>query len=251
MRYFLLIVSVFAFAQSVSAQSDGGEIIQQADAAYISGDYKTAQVLYEQAIQNGFRDPSLYFNLGNAYYESGDLGRALLNYRIVQQYWPRDPDLNRNLALVWSERVEFQGDETGFIEGIAALTIGVVTFTELSLLIALLWTIVFMLLAVVFFQPKWRGRLRYSLIGLSAVLLVGLLLLGSRFYVEGMRQFGIVVQPVVQVRSGPSEQYLELYQLHAAAEVHVWDSQNGWVRFALPDGRLGWLPTEALATAGH
>ncbi|HSS96446.1 MAG TPA: tetratricopeptide repeat protein [Terriglobales bacterium] len=251
MRYFLFIVSLFMLAQGVFAQSDNTALTQQANTAYASGDYKTAQVLYEQAIQAGFHDPSLYFNLGNAYYESGDLGRALLNYRIVQEYWPRDADLNRNLALVWSERVDLQGDETGLAEGIAALTTGVATFTELSLLVACLWTATFALLALVIFWPKWRRRLRFPLVGMGVVLLVGLLLLGSRFYVEGMRQSGVVVQPVAQVRSGPGDQYLELYQLHSAAEVYVWDSQNGWVRFALPDGRLGWLPVEAVEIVGQ
>ena len=251
MRYFLLLVGFFVWTQGISAQSDNAALIQQANAAYTSGDYKTAQVLYEQAIRGGFHDPSLYFNLGNAYYESGDLGRALVNYRIAQQYWPRDADLNRNLALVWSERVDLQGDETGLVEGVAALTIGVTTLTELSLLVACLWIFFFLLLAVAIFQSKWRSRLRFPLIGLGTALLVGLLLLGSRFYAEGLRQSGIVVQPVAQVRSGPGDEYLELYQLHSAAEVHVWDSQNGWVRFALPDGRLGWLPAQALEIVGH
>jgi tetratricopeptide (TPR) repeat protein len=250
-RCFFLIIGLLLWTNAAAAQSDPAALVQQANTAYKTGDYKTAQVLYEQAIQGGFRDPSLYFNLGNAYYESGDLGRALLNYRIVQQHWPRDADLNRNLALIWSERVDLQGDETGLVEGIAALTIGVATITEMSLLVALLWTTAFALLAVVIFQPKWRNRLRFPLIGLSIVLMVGLLLLGSRLYVEGLRQSGIVVQPVVPVRSGPGDQYLELYQLHSAAEVHLWDSQNGWVRFALPDGRLGWLPAQTLGIVGQ
>jgi tetratricopeptide (TPR) repeat protein len=251
MRYFFLMIGLFVWAQGIFAQSDNAALIQQANVAYTNGDYKTAQLLYEQVIQGGFHDPSLYFNLGNAYYESGDLGRALLNYRIVQQSWPRDVDLNRNLALVRSERVDLQGDETGFVEGVAALTIGVTTFTELSLLVACVWASAFLLLAVAIFQSKWRKRLRFPLIGLGTALLVGVLLLGSRFYVEGLRQSGIVVQPVAQVRSGPGDEYLELYQLHSATEVHVWDSQNGWVRFALPDGRLGWLPAQALEIVGH
>ncbi|MEO8610578.1 MAG: hypothetical protein ABI690_21960 [Chloroflexota bacterium] len=247
MRYFfLLMTGFFLWTQAVSAQANDGALIQQANIAYASGDYQTAQMLYEQVIQNGFHDPSVYFNLGNAYYESGDLGQALLNYRIVQQFWPRDLDLNRNLALIWSERVDIQGDETGLAEGIAALTIGVVTLTELSLLVAGLWTAFFGLAALVIFRARWRERLRLFLVGAGMVLLVGLLLLGSRLYVETSHQTGIVVQPVALVRSGPGDQYLELYQLHSAAEVHVWDTQNGWVRFALPDGRLGWLPVQAL-----
>jgi tetratricopeptide (TPR) repeat protein len=247
MRYFLFMIGFFVWTEGLTtSQSDNAALIQQAAAAYTNGDYNTAQVLYEQVIQSGLRDPGLYFNLGNAYYESGDLGRALLNYRVVQQYWPRDADLNRNLALVLSERVDLQGDETALIEGLSALTIGIASFAELSVLVTGLWTSSFLLLAVVIFRTKWRERLRIPLSIVGIVLVFGLVLLGSRFYVEGLRQSGIVVQPSAQVRSGPGDQYLELYQLHSAAELHLWDTQYGWVRFALPDGRLGWLPAQAI-----
>lgn len=250
MRYMLLLVGMLMLAQVAFAQSDNAALLQQADVAYASGDYQTAQMLYQQVIQSGFHDPAVFFNLGNAYYQSGDLGHALLNYRIVQQFWPRDPDLNRNIALVRAERVDLQAEETGFFEGLAALTTSSFTFAELSLLVGVLWGIMFIGLAWIVFRPPWRKSLRIPLLILGFILVVGLLLLIGRFQVELYQRQGVVVQPVVQVRSGPGDEYLQLYQLHSAAELHLWDTQHGWVRFALPDGRLGWLPAEALEVIG-
>jgi tetratricopeptide (TPR) repeat protein len=251
MRSILLLMGILVSAQLAYAQADNADLIQQADSAYASGDYETAQTLYQQVIQSGVRDPAIFFNLGNAYYQSGDLGHALLNYRIVQQYWPRDPDLNRNIALVRAERTDLQIEETGFLEGLAALTTGIATLTELGLLVGAFWTTTFIALAWIIYQPRWRKRLRIPLLILGVILLAGLLLLIGRFQVEINQRQGVVVQSVTQVRSGPGDEYLQLYQLHSGAELHLWDMRDGWVRFALPDGRLGWLPAEAIGIVGQ
>jgi hypothetical protein len=39
---------------------------------------------------------------------------------------------------------------------------------------------------------------------------------------------------------------LELYQLHSAAEIYVWEMKNDWIQFALADGRLGWIPLQTV-----
>jgi len=238
-------------SQVVYVQSESEDSLTQANVAYLNRDYRTAQSLYENLIEDGARDPAINFNLGNAYYQTGDLGRALLNYRRAQQFWPRDPDLNSNLARVRSERVDLLGDETGFLEGLASLTDNILTVLELSILVGLLWTIWFMLLGVMILKSSSRSSLRQPLIVLGVFLLIGLFLLGSRLYLNSYRRLGVVVEQVVQVRSGPGETYLELYPLHAAAELHVWETRNGWIQFALADGRLGWVPSQVVETVTH
>lgn len=233
-------------ARIVSAQSDDAVLLLQANTAYLNRDYNTARLLYEIVMQSGARDPGVYFNLGNIYYESGDLGRSLLNYRRAQQWWPRDADLSNNLALVRRERVDLQGEETGFTEGLAALTTGILSLSELSMLVAVSWVSWFALLAASILKSVWRYKLRSSVIVIGIILLLGLFLLGSRLDISLRHPAAVVVEPIVQVFTGPGEGYLELYQLHAAAEIYVWNTQNSWVQFALPDGRLGWMPLSAV-----
>jgi tetratricopeptide (TPR) repeat protein len=236
-------LALLLITEVLSAQSESAELLLQADTAYMIGDYETSQLLYETIIQEGFRDFRVYFNLGNAYYQSGDLGRALLNYRRAQEISPRDTDLGNNLALVRKERLDLQSDETGFAEGLAPLTTGVFNLSDLSILIFFVWTIWFILLGVAIFKPVWRYRLRIPLSFVGIILLLSLLLLGGRLAAPPT---AVVIDEVVPVRSGPGEDYLELYQLHAAAEIYVWETKNDWVQFALADGRLGWLPSKTV-----
>ncbi len=235
----------------LSAQSDNIERQSQASTAYLAGDYETSQILYETIIQDGFRDFRIYFNLGNAYYESGDLGRALLNYRRAQEISPRDIDLGNNLARVRTERNDLQGDETGFTESLAALTIGVLNLAELSVLTLFIWIIWFVLLGAAIFKTVWLYNLRIPLIFVGIALLIGLCLLAGRLDTSRRHPPAVVTNEVITVHSGPGETYLELYQLHAAAEIYVWQMKDGWIQFALADGRLGWLPSSAVMIIQH
>jgi tetratricopeptide (TPR) repeat protein len=241
-----LLMILLALSMPLRLQSDAVSVATQANAAYLSGDYQTAAQLYESLVESGLRNPTIYFNLGNAYYHLKDSGRAMLNYRRVQLFWPRDDDLNRNLRRVVSERIDLLGDETGFLEGLAASTINIVSLIELSSIVGLLWSVSFGMAAVAILRKDWGKRLRLPLIVVGCTLFIGLVLLGSRLFINNARPAGVVVDETAQVMSGPGETYLGLYQIHSGADVHIWDWQNGWVKFALPDGRMGWLPQDSV-----
>lgn len=235
----------------VSAQSDSLDLVSQARAAYMIGDYKTSQALYEAIVQDGIRDFRVYFNLGNAYYQSGDLGRALLNYRRAQEIWPRDNDVGNNLAQVRMERLDLISDDTGFSESLAALTTGIFNLSELSVIVFFAWLVWFAGLAVCILRTEWWDRMRIPFLVSGVALMLGLVLFGGRLDTSLRHPIGIIIDEVIQVRSGPGESYLELYQLHAAAEVYVWAIKNDWVQFALADGRLGWIPSKTLTMIQH
>lgn len=245
-----MIRRLFAFvlvflAGSVQAQNDTAAV-EQAAAAYESGDYTEAVRLYEMTVSGGTADGNVYYNLGNAYYRSGDLGRALLNYLRAQLFIPRDPDLDHNLRLARASRIDVQGDERGWVEGLGVLTSGVITLSELGWGALLGWSAGFGLLAAWMLRPERRAALRLPLIMVTAAALFVLILFVSRMWISTHRAAAVVVEGQARVMSGPGERYLELFTLHAAAEVRIVESRNGWIRFALPDGRQGWLPQESV-----
>jgi tetratricopeptide (TPR) repeat protein len=226
----------------VRAQPDAAT---QASAAYLAGDYTTAARLFRALVDAGAGDPALYFNLGSAYYQSGDWGNALLYYLRAQQYIPRDADLNTILAQVRAQRTDIQGDETGFAEGLAALTTAVLTLRELAVLTLVLWIAWFGLLAAGILQRRRLSSLRAPLLVLGVVVLVALALLAGRLFVRSNRPAAVVLAEAAPVMSGPGGDYLLLYDLHAAAEIRILRQSGDWIRFELPDGRQGWMLVSA------
>ncbi len=225
-------------------------IFTQANAAYESGNYARAITLY-RTLENLFIDDArLYYNLGNAYYQTGDMGWALLYYLRAQALIPRDADLIANIAVVRAERVDIQSDETGILEGLAALTTGILQIVELAALIGLVWAIWCAVVIVFTVQRRWRETLRSPLLVVGAVVVFGSMLLVSRVYVTENRPAAVITASRTQAMSGPGMDYLPLYPLYAAAEIRLMESRMGWVRFSLPDGRQGWLPEDVIMVVG-
>jgi hypothetical protein len=242
----LIVSAVVLLLSYRGVGQEAGSALQQAAEAYAAGDFGRAVALYEAVVQSGVRDGAVYFNLGNAYYESGDLGRALLNYRRAQELLPRDSDVEANIALVRSRRIDLQGDETALVDSVAALSEGIATISELSLLLFALWIAWCGVLAARIMRPRWQESLRIPLLTLSALLVVGAVVVGCRLYVTYARPAAVVISDTVPVMSGPGDSYLEHFELHSAAELRVVEARNGWVRFSLPDGREGWIKVETI-----
>jgi tetratricopeptide (TPR) repeat protein len=236
-------LALLSFAHYALAQEN---IADEAATAYERGAYATAIRLYESVLASGAQDASLFYNLGAAYYQSGELAKALINYRRAQNFIPRDNDLTTSIALIRAQRLDVQGDEAGLIESLSGLTSSFLTVTELSWIAFVLWGLWFGLLSAAILQGRLREMLRGPLLICGVLALAGLLLLGSRLYVTTSIPSAIVVEPTVSVMSGPGEDFLEIFQLHEAAEIHLLEARDAWIRFSLPDGRQGWIPVEAI-----
>lgn len=242
----IVTVALLLLISAVHAQADPTGVMAQANTAYENQNYTEAVKLYQLLVDGGLRHERVYFNLGSAYYQTGDLGRALLNWRRAQVFTPRDGDVSRHLALVRQERTDIQGDESGWLEGVAALTAGLLTPVELGWLTLLIWSAWFGLVSLWLLRETWREGLRALLIVGGVVALALVTLLASRLWVDSFRPAAVVVQAQVSAMSGPGTHYLELFPLHAAAEIRIVEQRAGWLRGALPDGRQGWLPDGAV-----
>jgi len=123
------------------------------------------------------------------------------------------------------------------------------TLNELALANLALW---FLLVGVIILLARFQNErlkqtLSYLLIGVVILLLGGLFSLGGRLYVETIQPEGVVVSQEVDVMSGPGEQYVAEFTLHAGAEISVLEERPRWLRLTLPGGQLqGWVPVSAV-----
>jgi tetratricopeptide (TPR) repeat protein len=228
----------FSFLQPNSLAPDN--LAEQAELAYLNGNYQEAVDLYE-AVLSMVQMGDLYFNLGNAYYQLGDEGRALVNYSRAAEYMPRDEELRFNLALVRSRRVNSVVGEAGFWESVAASLKETITSTELAAIIIILWWA-----SCGLFVLKYTRFRKHFLPRAALVLSVGLFVLMAmlgviRFVVGSRHPSAVIVSENVQAMSGPSIDYLELFMLYDADEVRVIQREGDWVRVQLPDLREGWI----------
>ncbi len=242
MKRLWIVLFLCSMCVSITTAQTGTEALQQAEIAYNDGDYQQAITLYETVIANGAHNSEIYFNLGNAYYLADDLGRALLNYRRAHVLNPRNSDIDFNLTRVRGQRIDIQGDETAVFDTLAALTSGTLTVAELGWIALGIWSGGFILLALYIRRIQWHETLRVPLIIIGTLVIMSVILLSSRLYVEHSRPAAVIVAPAVLVRSGPGENYLQHFQIHAAAEIRILEIRDGWIRFTLPDGRQGWIP---------
>jgi tetratricopeptide (TPR) repeat protein len=225
----------------IAAQSSPADLAQQAYSLYEQGDLVGAQGLYETLIDEGIRSSAIFFNLGQVYSAVQDNGRALLMYRRAQQLEPRDTDLNLALARVRASRSDILGDETALVDSLAAATLPLLTLEELNWLMLGLWAFSFVLVGVYITNREWRSVLRAFLLAWAVLLILGFALWFSRVYTGAFRPAAVITTHTVSVMCGPGEDYLEIYALHAAAEIRLIEQRENWVHFVLPDGREGWL----------
>jgi tetratricopeptide (TPR) repeat protein len=82
------------------ARADADPTFARANADYASGKFKNAIDGYESLVKAGQWNPSLFYNLGNAYFRTEDFGRAILNYERALALDPVQPEAKANLQLV-------------------------------------------------------------------------------------------------------------------------------------------------------
>ncbi len=221
----------------------------EGDSAYIRADYATAIQVYETLLQQG-EAAELYYNLGNSYYKTDDIARAILNYERALLLRPGNADVRANLDIARAKTVDKVTPipEIFFVSWFKALVnlAGADTWAA--------WGILFFLLLLVslyfFFFSKQPSGKKAGFAGAIATLLLVVLcnLFASQQKGRALhRTAAIVLSPSVTVRSTPSDSGTALFILHEGHKVEIKDNtMRQWKEIRLEDGKVGWLPAEAI-----
>ena len=243
------------FAGDASAQeSSGTGLMAKANERYERGEYAEATQQYEALIDRGYRDATLYFNLGNAHFESGDLGRAILSYLRARELSPRDPDIRDNLELARAMTVDRIAAERGpLVESVSYFGHRWVTPDELGTAAILLWVASGIAIGALLVWRVFplRRVLHTVTVFATVATAMSLLLVVSMTYANPYDDTGVVTAAAVEVVSGPGPQYSEEFTLFGGAQVRVTDSRHGWLRIELPGGELrGWVSSHTIDLVG-
>jgi tetratricopeptide (TPR) repeat protein len=220
------------------------ELFDRGNALYQAGKYQDAANDYESIIADGYVNDAVYFNLGNAYYRSEKLGRAVLAYERAAYLHPNDPDIEHNLKLVYLRTVDR-------IEPVPDLFIiqwlrevGSLLSTEaVRVLFAICWTVMFFVLALMYFIKRPEQMRLARLIFFTAMVLtpVWIAMMGIQLLQESALDKAIVTAQTVTVKSSPDAKSVDAFVIHEGVKVKLSDAVGGWVKIILADGKVGWI----------
>jgi SH3-like domain-containing protein len=92
----------------------------------------------------------------------------------------------------------------------------------------------------------WRKYLRWAIFACGILFFVVATFTVTRIIVDSNWKPAVVISDSVSVMTGPGGDYVEIFELHAAAEVRIVEKRDHWVRFQLPDLREGWIEEQSL-----
>lgn len=249
---FLIGAFVFAARMLQPKAAADAQAIYAANQLYQVGNYDDAIRIYEQIIDQGVEDSTLYYNLGNSYYGKGDLGRAILNYQRAATLDPRDADIQNNLEIARTQANAVVGDMAPGPLGILRdLTGKWLTLNETALLTMAIWFVIAILFIAWRLQEQGLARkiTRNMMLFLFLVLTIAGLSLGSRLVSEQMLPEGVVIAPVVAVSIEPGEQSEVAFNLQNGAEVNLMETNGDWARLEVPGSQIeGWVPLDSVET---
>jgi tetratricopeptide (TPR) repeat protein len=246
--FLLLVLAARAsgFAQTSESPS---ERFQEANSLYQNGEFAQAEARYRQLLEEGVEGGSLYFNLANACFKQKRLGEAIYYWEKALRFDPGDREARENLEfanLLVVDRIEVPPDPLPV--RILYQAIHWLTLRQESYLLLVLFTLANLFAGICLIGRSRRLRATALYSGLAAALL--LVVFGASFawkiFESVNRRDGIVVEPKVDIRSGPGAQNVTVFTIHEGSKVRVRSEASGWYLVSLANGWTGWVETSSI-----
>ena len=243
----LLLAALLGADGLASAGTAVDAVYNEANALYRKGLYDEAAVRYEEALGQGVRNGTVHYNLGNAYFKAGDLGRAILAYERALSLMPGDEDLRTNLRFVNALKVdrEPEAEDNVVVQSLsyAYRSLGADGLTAFS-------SACLFLLSGIGVAWLYVPERRTAWVGLALALAFALsgsgLLAGFKIHERETVRHAVILAEEVVGRSGPGEDYVQVFALHEGTKVRLERSEGQWRLVRLSSGPGGWVLAEAM-----
>jgi tetratricopeptide (TPR) repeat protein len=244
-----LLVLIFTAGMALATDlASASEWFRQGNTAYEKGNFQEAAEDYQKAEDLGVANATLYYNHGNALFRLNQLGPSILFYERAHKLEPLDEDINFNLRYAQSH-VEDKVPEP-----------------ESNLLTRVLWRLhasysirsglwaAFALFTLAFaFAISALMLLSFlrwlSVVGAVVAVLALLALSPSLLYKihqQETEEYAIVMQPVVEMFSGPGENYQVLAKVHEGTKFEIVEEHGDWLSVKLANGKGGYVRANQL-----
>ena len=201
--------------------------------------YKNAVSYYEELIKIKYKNPEIYYNLGNAYFRQNEIGNAVLMYRRALLFNPSNKQIKYNLNQARKKQ------KNGFNYETSHEIIKILFFWHYEMTI-LHKTTIFIILNFIFWALLTLKRLGKKVF--YSPIIIGLfgLVIGFSAIVDMRalsKSHGVIVSGYSIGRMGDSKSYEESFAvpLYEGVEFTVVERRIGWVMIKLPDDSITWI----------
>ena len=235
MRTLLSLFLGLALTTSVFADADA--TFARANADYAAGKFSEAIKGYESLVATRQWDPSLFYNLGNAYFRGDDFGHAILNYERALALDPGQAEARANLQLARDRGRALELSPTW-----AEQRLDFLTPNQYAWLAAFAFWGATAILCGLYFAR------RRTVVWIFALILFGIIALGAGFTIYQLENgtagpdLAIVTGKNIQARVATAESAGSVLALPAGSEIKILGTRGGWSFAQLPNDLQGWIP---------
>jgi tetratricopeptide (TPR) repeat protein len=222
-------------APVVRAEADA--TFARANADYAAGHFPAAIAGYDSLVKSRQWNPSLFYDLGNAYFRTGDPGRAVLNYERALALDPAQPEARANLQLVRDQARALE-----LADGWAEQYLAYLTRDQYAWLAAAAFWSAAAILSGLYFSR------RRPVVWIFALLLLGTISAGAALAVHKLEtgraggDLAIVTGKNIQARLATAESAGAVLLLPPGSEIKILSTRGNWLYAALPNDLRGWIP---------
>lgn len=247
-KYFSIIFFVSISIHSVFAEEIDSLMIQ-GNQLFQNKEFENAIEKYEAVLEQQHSSSALYYNLGNAYYRNGKIGYAILHYERGLKLDPDNEDLQYNLKIVKARTIDRikEVPQIFIVDWWVAFT---TAFSAITWQVIVIFFYFLLLVSITVFFVTKRGNIQKlsiytSIIGLFGAIFFTIILFGN-ISRETSKDFAIITANTVAAKQSPNESSNDLFVTHEGLKVAVTDQFSDWLEIKLYDGKVGWLPKDAL-----
>lgn len=242
MSFLLILITFSSFAATQ-------EEYNKANAFYDERKYDEAIEIYETLIEKDELSTSIYYNLGNAYYKKEQIPMAILNYERALKLQPDNEDALFNLKMANKQTVDkIERLPELFITNtwrnlVTSKTVNNWTYFTLGLLfLSVVLFVSYLLLGnIIIKKINFYSGVFFLLLTLFCWIMAS-----QRNQINLSTNEAIIFESTVTIKSEPNEKAEKLFTLHEGTKVTLLEKVNTWSKIKLPNGNVGWIPSEAI-----
>ena len=225
------------------------KIFSEANAHYESKEYEKALKLYKDILNSGTKSSALYYNMGNTYTKMGQPGRAILFYERARRSSPNDSDILANIpdAIALMKQQPPIENRT-FLFRWLDLKVKYLTINQIMLIICFIY---FFLIGYIILTRVFGKFAKYSMLSIIFLSMALILIIFPYTYrIKNLREAAITVVPIGDVKYEPKNDAATSFTLYEGMKVYIMRTQGNWTKIKRTDGKIGWVPNEAIELIG-